>query len=126
MSMKRFRTLFAILLLLFVADIARYLVYPDVGRLVEENPAKTAFMESREAQWQREGLNDKKIQLLIKFCNRFGYEVNSRINYQIDQRLFCLKLPSQNLEGINRCELKLFHPASPHQPIRLHNISIQF
>jgi monofunctional glycosyltransferase len=62
MSMKRFRTLFAILLLLFVADIARYLVYPDVGRLVEENPAKTAFMESREAQWQREGLNDKKIQ----------------------------------------------------------------
>ena len=71
-------------------------------------------------------LRSGKNQLLIKFCNRFGYEVNSRINYQIDQRLFCLKLPSQNLEGINRCELKLFHPASPHQPIRLHNISIQF
>ncbi len=59
--MKRFKTLFAILLLLFVADIARYLVYPDVGRLVEENPEKTAFMESREAQWQHEGRNDKKI-----------------------------------------------------------------
>ncbi len=60
--MKRFKTLFAILLLLFVADIARYLVYPDVGRLVEDNPEKTAFMESREAQWQHEGRNDKKIQ----------------------------------------------------------------
>ena len=62
MSMKRFRTLFAILLLLFVADIARYLVYPDVGQLVETNPVKTAFMESREAEWQRDGLKDKKIQ----------------------------------------------------------------
>ena len=62
MSMKLFRTLSAILLLLFVADIARYLVYPDVGQLIENNPAKTAFMESREAEWQRTGLKDKKIQ----------------------------------------------------------------
>ena len=61
MSMKRFRTLSAILFLLFIADIARYLVYPDVGLLVEKNPAKTAFMESREAEWQRDGLKDKKI-----------------------------------------------------------------
>ncbi len=60
--MKRFKTLLAILLLLFVADIARYLVYPDVGFLVENNPVKTAFMESREAEWQRAGLKDKKIQ----------------------------------------------------------------
>jgi monofunctional biosynthetic peptidoglycan transglycosylase len=28
---------------------------------VEENPAKSAFMVSREAEWKREGLNDKKI-----------------------------------------------------------------
>jgi monofunctional glycosyltransferase len=59
--MKLVRIISAILFLLFVADIARYLVYPDVGRLVEENPAKTAFMEYREAEWRREGLNDKKI-----------------------------------------------------------------
>jgi monofunctional biosynthetic peptidoglycan transglycosylase len=59
--MKLARILSAILLLLFVADIARYLVVPDVGRLVEENPAKTAFMESREAEWRRDGLIDKKI-----------------------------------------------------------------
>jgi monofunctional biosynthetic peptidoglycan transglycosylase len=49
-------------LLWFVADVARYFVYPDVGRLVDENPAKTAFMESREAEWQRDGLLDKKIE----------------------------------------------------------------
>ena len=59
--MKLVRTISAILLLLLVADIGRYLVYPDVGRLAEENPAKTAFMECREAEWQREGLTDKKI-----------------------------------------------------------------
>jgi monofunctional glycosyltransferase len=59
--MKLVRILSAILLLLFVADIARYFVVPDVGRLVEENPAKTAFMESREAEWRRDGLVDKKI-----------------------------------------------------------------
>ena len=60
--MKLIRTLLSILLLLFVADIARYFVFPDVGKLVDENPVKTAFMETREAEWKAEGLNDKKIQ----------------------------------------------------------------
>ncbi len=59
--MKLARIISSILLLWFVADIARYFVYPDVGRLVDENPAKTAFMEYREAEWKREGLIDKKI-----------------------------------------------------------------
>jgi monofunctional glycosyltransferase len=59
--MKPARIIFSILLLWFVADIVRYFVYPDVGRLVDENPAKTAFMEYREAEWKREGLIDKKI-----------------------------------------------------------------
>ncbi|NTW70173.1 MAG: monofunctional biosynthetic peptidoglycan transglycosylase, partial [Chlorobiaceae bacterium] len=60
--MKFIRTIIIIFLVMFVADIARYFVYPDVGRLVDENPAKTAFMEDREAQWLQEGLLDKKIQ----------------------------------------------------------------
>jgi monofunctional glycosyltransferase len=59
--MKLVRILSVILLLYVVVDIARYLVVPDVGRLVEENPAKTAFMEYREAEWRRNGLVDKKI-----------------------------------------------------------------
>ena len=60
--MKLIRTILSILLLLFFADIARYFVFPDVGKLVDENPVKTAFMETREAEWKEEGLNDKKIQ----------------------------------------------------------------
>ena len=60
--MKLVRIIFSVLLLLFVADIVRYFVYPDVGRLVDENPAKTAFMEYREAEWRRDGLPDKQIE----------------------------------------------------------------
>lgn len=68
--MKFIRAILVIFLVLFVADIARYLVYPDVGKLVKENPAKTAFMETREAEWLREGLVDKKIhQKWVSFRN---------------------------------------------------------
>ncbi|NTU96404.1 MAG: monofunctional biosynthetic peptidoglycan transglycosylase [Chlorobiaceae bacterium] len=59
--MKRIRNIAGILLLLFFADILRYLVFPDVGRLVHENPPKTAFMQYREDEWKRDGLKDKKI-----------------------------------------------------------------
>jgi len=36
-----------------------FLVYPNVGKLKKENPVKTAFMEYREKEWQREGKNTK-------------------------------------------------------------------
>ncbi len=60
--MKVIKILGGILLLVFLADIGRYFVYPDVGKLVDENPSKSAFMEYREAEWKRDGLVDKKIQ----------------------------------------------------------------
>jgi monofunctional biosynthetic peptidoglycan transglycosylase len=60
--MKLIRIIISVLLLLFFADIARYVVLPDVGKLVDENPVKTAFMENREAEWKEQGLTDKKIQ----------------------------------------------------------------
>ena len=59
--MKLVRIIFTILLLFFAVDVGRYFFYPNVEELVEHNPAKTAFMEYREAEWQREGLSDKKI-----------------------------------------------------------------
>ena len=60
--MKLFRIISIVLLLLFAADVGRYFFYPNVELLVDENPAKTAFMEYREAEWRREGLLDKKIE----------------------------------------------------------------
>ncbi len=44
-----------------MGDIGRYFFYPDVERLVDENPAKTAFMEYREVEWRQNGLYDKEI-----------------------------------------------------------------
>ncbi len=59
--MKLFRKLFLLLVLLFIADVGRYFFYPNVEQLVDENPAKTAFMEYREAEWDGKGLYDKEI-----------------------------------------------------------------
>lgn len=54
--MKRLATA-SILILAFilVADILLCFVYPDVGKLAEEHPDKTAFMRYRERQWAKEG-----------------------------------------------------------------------
>ncbi len=59
--MKLFRNLLLLLLLFLVVDIARFAVWPDVSKLAESNPGKTAFMEYREAEWRRDGLADKRI-----------------------------------------------------------------
>ncbi len=45
----------------FTAYMASFFVYPDVGELARKNPGKTAFMQWREAQWEKEGLYDKRI-----------------------------------------------------------------
>ena len=54
--MKMLRNVLLLFSLLVVFDIARYVVVPDVGLLVTENPGKTAFMRYRERQWREGGL----------------------------------------------------------------------
>jgi hypothetical protein len=39
--------------------------------------------------------------------------------------LFHQKLIPRDLKGINHFEIKLHHPESQHQPLRMNNISIQ-
>jgi monofunctional biosynthetic peptidoglycan transglycosylase len=58
--MKFLRNATLLIALLLFVDIARYAVYPDISALVDSDPGKTAFMEYREAEWQRAGL-DKAI-----------------------------------------------------------------
>jgi monofunctional biosynthetic peptidoglycan transglycosylase len=58
--MKLIRNAFLLILLFLVLDVGRYAVYPDVAGLEVRNPEKSAFMEYREAEWRREGL-DRKI-----------------------------------------------------------------
>jgi alpha-L-fucosidase len=66
-----------------------------------------------------------KNQLLIKFFNRYGYELNYSINSNISQILYRQKLTTQNFSGINTCGLKLRNPESEHEPLRMNNIKIQ-
>jgi monofunctional biosynthetic peptidoglycan transglycosylase len=58
--MNFLRKAILLLVLFLVVDVARYAVYPDVSRLVKNNPGKTAFMEYRQEQWRQDGL-DKTI-----------------------------------------------------------------
>ena len=58
--MKLLRNALLLIVIFLVADVARYAVYPDINRLVEHNPDKSAMMEYREAQWRDAGL-DKTI-----------------------------------------------------------------
>ncbi len=69
-------------------------------------------------------LQTGKNQLLIKFYNRYGYEIAYSINNQISQTLYLKELPMQTISGINKCELRLHNPESVHQPIRMNNIRI--
>jgi alpha-L-fucosidase len=65
-----------------------------------------------------------KNQLLVKFFNRYGYQLDYSINYQVNQDIYRQKLSPRDLKGINSCELKLHKPESMHQPIRMNNIRI--
>jgi monofunctional biosynthetic peptidoglycan transglycosylase len=58
--MKLLKNALLLIVIFLVADVARYAVYPDINRLVEHNPEKSAMMEYREAQWREAGL-DKTI-----------------------------------------------------------------
>lgn len=49
------RALFIFFAVLFVASVGRYAVWPPIGRLAEENPEITAFMEYRQAERRRQG-----------------------------------------------------------------------
>jgi hypothetical protein len=63
--------------------------------------------------------------LLIKYYNRYGWQMNYSINKDINQILYRKKLSQQNFSGVNSCELKLYNPESVHQTIRMNNVSIE-
>jgi len=59
---KYFKILIVILASALCLSIGMYFIYPDVSKLKKTNPKKTAFMEYREGEWEREGINKKIIQ----------------------------------------------------------------
>ena len=57
------KKLFKILIVIFVSalfvSMGVYFIHPDVSKLKKTYPKKTAFMEYREDEWQREGIKKK-------------------------------------------------------------------
>lgn len=56
-SMKILGNLLLLIVLFFAVDVGRYFFVPDIAALKTVNPSSTAFMEYRQAEWEREGLD---------------------------------------------------------------------
>ena len=69
-------------------------------------------------------LKSGKNELLVKFYNRFEYQISYGIDNSIPQTIYRQKLSSHDFSGVNNCELKLVKPESQHQPIRMNNVRI--
>ena len=69
----------------FLSNIAFYLVYPDVSRLKRERPGKTSFMEYRERQRKREGLQKHIRQKWVPLARISPYAVKAVIIAEDDE-----------------------------------------
>jgi monofunctional biosynthetic peptidoglycan transglycosylase len=69
----------------FILNIAFYLIYPDVSRLKRERPVKTAFMEYREGQWQKDGLRRRIRQEWVPLSRISPYAVKAVIIAEDDK-----------------------------------------
>ena len=79
--------LFSILaiILLFLADICRYFIYPDIDDLIKNRPGKTAFMEYREEAWRNQGLNKKIVMSWVPLSRVSPYVVKAVIIAEDDK-----------------------------------------
>ena len=69
----------------FLCNILIYMIYPDISRLKRERPAKTAFMEYRELQWEKAGLNKRIRQAWIPLSGISPYAVKAVIIAEDDK-----------------------------------------
>lgn len=58
-------------------DVVRFFFHPYVGDLARTNPARSAFMEYREAQWEREGRKMKLRQTWVPLTRISPYLVRA-------------------------------------------------
>lgn len=69
----------------FLLNIAFYFVYPNVSRLKQERPGKTAFMAYREGQWQKAGLQRRIRQEWVPLVRISPYAVKAVIIAEDDK-----------------------------------------
>lgn len=75
----------AVILSAFALSIAFYFIYPDVSKLRKWNPQKTAFMEHREREWQRQGKKKKIVQRWVPLSQISPYAIKAVIIAEDDK-----------------------------------------
>ncbi len=68
-----------------LSNIAFYLFYPNISRLKMERPRKTSFMEYRERQWQRAGIQKRIRQQWVPLARISPYAVKAVIIAEDDK-----------------------------------------
>jgi monofunctional biosynthetic peptidoglycan transglycosylase len=74
-----------IVILLLMADIAIYFVYPNISTLKKEHPQKTAFMEYREKEWADKGIKKKIVQKWVPLKRISPYLIKAVIIAEDDK-----------------------------------------
>jgi len=84
--LKKIFIIFPLLIILyFIADVGRYLVFPNIASLKEDKPGKTAFMEYREEMWRRQGIDKKIINTWVPLSRISPYVVKAVIIAEDDK-----------------------------------------
>ena len=74
-----------IMIVALVLNIGYYFLFPDIAALAKTNPPKTAFMEYREKEWQREGKKTKLRQRWVPLTRISPYVVKAVIIAEDDK-----------------------------------------
>ncbi len=72
-----FKKIICFSVIALVGFIAFQFVYPDIAKLKKKNPGKTAFMEYREREWEREGKKYKVNQKWVPYSAISPYLVKA-------------------------------------------------
>jgi len=84
--MKKFVKIVVILIISALClSIGVYFVYPDMAKLKKTSPKKTAFMEYREEEWQRQGKKKKIIQRWVPLSQISPYAIKAVIIAEDDK-----------------------------------------
>ena len=72
-------------------------------------------------------LKEGRNQLLVKFYNRYGYELSYGIDLRPEQVVYSRQLSPRQFSsrGIHSLEMRLHRPGTPHDAIRLNNVRIR-
>jgi len=83
---KKWIIIFAVIVISgFLLNIGAYFIYPDVSKLKKSSPAKTAFMEYREREWEKQGKKKKIVRQWVALSQISPYVVKAVIIAEDDK-----------------------------------------